>query len=57
MDCFNPETKRFGEEREIGGKVSTTENDTGFLDAVSVNQYWVESHALRLVCVGELRDV
>ena len=57
MDCFNPETKRFGEEREIGGKVLASENDTGFLNAVFVNQYWVESHALRLVCDGERRDV
>jgi hypothetical protein len=41
MDCFNPETEVFSEEREICGKVSATENDSSFLDAVSVNQYRV----------------
>lgn len=53
MDCFNPETSGFSEEREIGGKILAPENDSSFLDAVSVNQNWVKSHVLRLVCVCE----
>ncbi len=53
VNSFNQKTSIFSEEREIGGKVSATKNDSGFLNAVAVNQYWVSSHARRLVCVGE----